>query len=107
MVNLNDDLERTVAGIAGGSTTMDTVAAQAAALARAGTAAHRGPTGNYSSMIDVVKAGGGKDRLIVNSDPLAAPKEFGHVLIRNGQQIGYVRGLHAMRNAIDRMPAVS
>lgn len=105
-MNLDATLEKTVSRLVGTSAVMDTVAAALAARARAEASKHTGGDGSFGASIQVVKAGGGTDRLIVATDPLAAPKELGHVLVRDGKQIGYVRGQHSLRNALLAMPSV-
>jgi hypothetical protein len=57
----------------------------------------------------VIKAGRGKDRLVVSNDPLGVPKELGHV-VRNradGPVLGYVKGARYMARAIEQTPEVS
>lgn len=105
-MNIDAGLEKTVARMVGSSAVMDSVAAVLAARARAEASKHTGGDGSFGASITVVRAGGGTDRLIVANDPLAAPKELGHVLMRDGKQIGYVRGQHSLRNALLAMPSV-
>lgn len=101
----------TAAKIAGEDPEIDRVANRLKVLAKSEAARNR-KSGEFGDSIIVVRAKGRRgvtDRLVVATDPFAAVKEFGHV-IRNeagGPDLGYVKGLHAMSNAIKRLPEVS
>ena len=88
---------------------MNVVAEELAGLARAEAAAVAGH--EFASSIEVQRARGPRgvaDRLIVATDPLAVPKELGHV-VRNetdGPVLGYVKGLHPMGKALAKMREV-
>lgn len=102
-----ESLESLVAGLAGSSPEMDEVASRIETVMRA-EAAKSVDTGEFERSITTVKAGKGKDRIIGSTDPLAVPKEFGHV-IRNekdGPILGYVPGLHILWKTINRLPEV-
>ncbi|MBS3177751.1 MULTISPECIES: DUF5403 family protein [unclassified Pseudoclavibacter] len=90
------------AQIAGESREMDLAAAEVAASAKAGAAAH-----NLAGHIHIEVAGRGKDRLIVFEHPQAGPIEFGH--LHNNFEPGpvspgakWVRGLWFMRRAAQK-----
>ncbi len=98
------------ARLAGDDPIMDAVAAEVLLRVQANAAA-RGDTAFASSLSARKVAGrnGVKDRIVVATDPLAAPKEFGHV-VRNekdGPIVGYAKPLRYMRDAWESMPAVS
>lgn len=104
MADVEDFADVIAAQIAGDSPVMDRVAEELAGRARRNAAKDQA----FRSSIRVVKAGRGKDRLVEATDPLAGPKELGHV-IRNepdGPVLGYVKGLRYMRNALESMPEV-
>jgi hypothetical protein len=105
MSTVYDSAEEVFAEIVGDSPLMDEVAAGIAEAARANAARHTDPSESdddrthFADSISVKTAGGGKDRIIANSDPLAIPKELGHILVRDGETVGYVKGQYSMRNA--------
>lgn len=98
------------AKIAGESSVMDGVARAIAARARANALARGDST--FASSIEVRKVRGRRgvsDREIVATDPLAVPKELGHV-IRNqadGPVLGYVKPMRYMRDALEQTPTVN
>ncbi|WP_243063188.1 DUF5403 family protein [Humibacter sp. RRB41] len=101
----------TAAQIAGESAEMDVVAEELAARAKAEAQKHR-DGGAFSSSIIVMKARGKRgvtDRLVAATDPLAVPKELGHVIKNEagGPVLGYVKGQHSMGKAVASMPVVS
>ena len=98
------------AKIAGQSPEMDRVANELARLVRSEAAKHR-RSGDFSDNILVRKVRGRRgvmDREVVADDPLAAVKEFGHVIRneKNGPELGHVKGQFNMANAIKRLPEV-
>lgn len=105
MADVFDSITRTVSIMAGKSAEIDKVAQEIAARVRVN--ASNDP--DFANSVKVVKAGNGKDRIIKATDPLAAPKELGHV-IRNepdGPVLGYVKGLRYMARAVAETPEVS
>lgn len=94
--------------IAGRSSTMDLVANQIRSRAKAHAAKHRdsGAFGDSIVVENVRGRRGVRDRLVTAKDPLAAPKELGHLLVRDGRVIGYVPGQHSMQKAIRDTPEV-
>ena len=99
------------ARIAGEDPEMDRVANKLAALIKAEARGHRASGREFADSIVVRKVRGRRgvtDREVVATDPLAAAKEFGHV-IRNtadGPDLGYVRGMFTMARAIAKLPEV-
>ena len=97
------------AKIAGASAEMDVEAGKVALRVRTNALARGDTTFAASVSVNTVRGKRGvSDRVVAASDPLAAPKEFGHV-IRNeadGPVLGYVKGLRYMRNALEAAPAV-
>lgn len=105
MAEVFDSVIRTVSIMAGRDPETAKVAQELAARVTA-NASH---DPNFARSVKVVKAGNGKDRLVVATDPLAVPKELGHV-IRNesdGPVLGYVKGMRYMGRAIEQTPEVS
>lgn len=105
MADVFDSVTRSVSIMAGKSAEMDRVAHEIAARVKVNAA--NDP--NFAKSVKVIKAGNGKDRLIVATDPLAAPKELGHV-VRNepdGPVIGYAKGLRYMGRAVADTPEVT
>lgn len=96
---------KVVAQMVGESAEMDDLANSIAALCRAEAAKHE-KDGTFERSIEVVKAGGGKDRLIQSTDPLAVPKELGHILVVHGETVGYVKGMHTMSKVYAALPRV-
>jgi hypothetical protein len=98
------------AKIGGDSPEMDAAANRLAELARTAAMEHN-DSGRFAGSIEVANVPGlrgVRDRLTYATDPLAAFKEFGHV-IRNekdGPELGYVPGQHSMQKAWQRMPGV-
>jgi hypothetical protein len=108
-VNRNAGIE--AAKIAGNSSEMDAVAARLVVLVKAEASKHN-DSGAFSNSVAAVRARGKRgvtDRLVIATDPLAAVKEFGHVVRREkgGPALGYVPGQHSMGQALARLPAVS
>ncbi|MBN9209353.1 MAG: DUF5403 family protein [Microbacterium ginsengisoli] len=97
------------AQLAGDSIEMDRIAEDLASRTRA-NAAERGDA-DYAASVRVTRARGRNgvtDRLVEATDPLAAPKELGHV-VRNspdGPVLGYVRGMRYMSRAVTETPEV-
>jgi hypothetical protein len=94
------------ARIAGDSAEMDAVADRLVLLAKSAAAEHN-DSGTFSRSIrkrNVRGKRGVRDRVVEATDPLAAIKEFGHVIRRDGDDIGYVPGQHSMQKAWRRMP---
>lgn len=97
--------QRVAAEIVGTSSAMTQIMERVANNARSLARAHNGRSWSdpsaprFADSIKVITAGGGLDRLVINTDPLAIPKEFGHILVRNGDQIGYVKGQFSMTRA--------
>jgi hypothetical protein len=97
------------AKVVGDDSEMDVIAEDLAALARTEAAAVAGH--EFASSIEVQRVRGPRgvtDRLVVATDPLAVPKELGHV-VRNeadGPVLGYVKGLHPMGKALAKMREV-
>lgn len=110
MSTVNGSASIIAAQIAGDSIEMDLVAEELATLVRAEAAVVAGH--DFAESIVVQKARGPRgvtDRLVTATDPLAAPKEFGHV-IRNetdGPELGYVKGLRPMAKALAKMREIS
>lgn len=107
MATVYKGVERTAALIAARSGAVDAKARQVQALAKA-IAAKNADERTFMNSIKVFRAGRGLDRLVAATDPLAYPKEFGHV-IRNekgGPVLGYVRGLYVMARTYRRLPRV-
>jgi hypothetical protein len=99
------------AKIAGESTEMNVVADELAARAKAEAGKHN-DGGTFASSIGVVRARGKRgvtDRLVIATDPLAVPKELGHVVKneKGGPVLGYVKGQHSMGKAVASMPEVT
>jgi hypothetical protein len=99
------------AKIAGESSEMDLVAAELEARAKAEASKHN-DDGTFASSIKVIRARGKRgvtDRLVIATDPLAVPKELGHVVKNEagGPVLGYVRGQHSMGKAVASMPEVT
>lgn len=96
------------AKIAGRSPEMDITARKLAGLAREFAREHS-DDGTFERSIEVHESRGRnrvRQLLVVATDPLAAVKEFGHV-IRNeadGPVLGYVKGQHSMFKAMKAMP---
>jgi len=107
MAEVFDSVTRTVSIMAGKSTVMDSVADELAELARGFASKHSGPNDAFVRSIRVQKAGNGKDRLVVATDPLAIPKELGHVVISHGELAGYVKGQHSLGKAVAAIHEVS
>lgn len=99
------------ARIAGEDAEMDRVAGKLAVLVKAEARGHRSSGHIFAESILVRRIRGRRgvtDREVVATDPLAAAKEFGHV-IRNeadGPELGYVRGMFTMARAIAKLPGV-
>lgn len=99
------------ARIAGEDPEMDLVANKLAALVKAEARGHRASGHDFAESIIVQRVRGRRgvtDRAVTATDPLAAAKEFGHV-IRNeadGPDLGYVRGMFTMARAIAKLPEV-
>jgi len=108
MAEVFKGLEATLAGIVARSGVMDEEAAKIEAVMRSvASGASVGP--EFIEGITIESASRGKDRVIGTTDPLAVPKEMGHV-IRNegdGPVLGYVRGAHVISKTIARLPEVS
>lgn len=98
-------LESLVAGIAGNSPEMDEVALLVETTMKSEAAKHNS-SGAFEQSITTVKAAKGKDRIVGSTDPLAVPKEFGHVIKRDGDVIGYVKGMHILGKTLDHLPKV-
>jgi len=100
-------LEKLVAGIAGDSAEMDAIAAMVESTMKA-EAAKSIDTGRFEESITTVKAGRGKDRIVGSTDPLAVPKEFGHIIRdeKGGPELGYVPGMHILGKTLARLPKV-
>lgn len=97
------------ARIAGEDPEMDRVARTLQGLVKSEAAKHR-LSGQFGASIIVQRARGKRgvmDRIVVATDPLAAIKEFGHrIVTKDGDEVGYVKGMHTMAKAIQRLPAV-
>jgi len=105
MAEVFDSVTRAVSIMAGQSAEIDKVADELAAKVRA-NASH---DSDFARSIRTVKAGNGKDRLVIATDPLAVPKELGHV-VRNetdGPVLGYVKGMRYMARAVAQTPEVT
>jgi hypothetical protein len=107
MAEVFDSVTRTVSIMAGKSTVMDDVAGELADLARGFASNHSDADSTFARSIRVEKAGNGKDRLVVATDPLAIPKELGHVVISHGELAGYVKGQHSLGKAVAAIHEVS
>lgn len=100
------------ARIAGEDPEMDRVANLLKGLIATEARGHRASGHVFAESLVVRRVRGRRgvtDREVVATDPLAAPKEFGHV-IRNeadGPVLGYVRGMFTMARAIRKLPEVS
>jgi hypothetical protein len=99
------------AQIAGESSEMDAVADELAVRAKTEAAKHS-DGGTFARSIGVVRARGKRgvtDRLVIATDPLAVPKELGHVVKNEvgGPVLGFVKGQHSMGKAVANMPVVS
>lgn len=100
------------AQIAGDSIEMDQVAEKLANRARANALANGDK--DFAESITVEKVGAKvrrsvPTRLVIATDPLAAPKELGHV-VRNeadGPILGYAKPLRYMFRALQAMPEVT
>jgi hypothetical protein len=42
----------------------------------------------------------------MSTDPLAVPKEYGHKIVRDDKVIGYVKGIHVFRDALDSLEEI-
>lgn len=108
MAQIYAGVERTAAQLTARSGEIKTMAKRIQVLAKSIAAASR-DSGAFGRSIVVRAAGRGLDRVVVATDPLAAPKEFGHI-VRNeagGPALGYVRGLHVMAKTYQRLPEVT
>jgi hypothetical protein len=100
------------ARIGGEDPEMDRVANKLAALVKAEARGHRASGRVFAASVIVQRVRGRRgvtERAVVATDPLAAAKEFGHV-IRNqadGPELGYVRGMFTMARAIAKLTEVS
>jgi hypothetical protein len=106
MSEVYDDTDEVVAQMVGDSGVIVEVAEGIAELARTYAERHTAQSWDdeqaphFASQIKVIPAAGGKDALVINTDPLAVPKELGHILITpNSDKVGYVHGQYSMRNA--------
>ncbi len=110
MASVNITASIVAAQLAGESAEMDAVAEDLAARAKAEAMKHHDSA--FATSIRVVRTPGKRgvtDRLVVATDPLAVPKELGHI-IRNqpdGRVLGYVKGMHYMGKAAASMPEAS
>lgn len=99
------------ARIAGEDPEMDRVANLVASLVKAEARGHRASGHEFADSVIVTRVRGRRgvmDRAVIATDPLAAAKEFGHV-IRNeadGPDLGYVQGMFTMARAIAKLPEV-
>lgn len=99
------------ARVAGEDPEMDRVASLLARLIKVQARGHRASGQEFADSLMVRRVRGRRgvtDREVVATDPLAAAKEFGHV-IRNeadGPVLGYVKGMFTMARAIARLPKV-
>lgn len=105
MAEIYRGFAKTLAGLDGVQVVVDAAADAVLAGARVNAAKHE-KDGTFERSLGKTKAGGGLDRLVSSSDPLAAPKELGHVLMRDDEQIGYVRGQYSLRNAALLLPPI-
>lgn len=99
------------AKIAGESAEMDAVADELVARAKAEAGKHN-DNGTFAASIRKIRARGKRgvtDRLVIATDPLAVPKELGHVVKNEsgGPVLGYVKGQHSMGKAVASMPEVT
>ena len=78
MAEIFPGFEATMARLPGVQAEVDDAAQDLAGRARVRAGQHR-DSGKFGSSIRVTKSGRGKDRLVENTDPLAWPKEFGHI----------------------------
>lgn len=94
-------IEKRVAVMAGSSVEMDQTAGAIESTMKAEAAKHV-DSGTFEDSIKTVKDARGKDRVVGSTDPLAVPKEFGHVM-PNGT---YVPGMHVLWATINSLPKV-
>lgn len=106
MANVFVNAGITAAQIAGESEDMDIAAEEFAALVRANAAGH----GGFAETVHVAKVPGKhgvSDRIVYSDHRAAFAIEHGHAIVRDGETIGYVKGIHVFSSALHEIPEVT
>lgn len=91
------------AQIAGESEDMDIAAEELATLVRANAIGH----GGFADTVHVAKVPGKhgvSDRIVYSDHEASFAIEHGHAIVRDGETLGYVPGIHAFSRALHEIP---
>lgn len=106
MANVYANAGIVAAQIAGESADMDIAAEEFATRVRINSIGH----GGFGATVKVAKVPGKhgvSDRIVYSDHSAAFAIEHGHAIVREGDTIGYVKGIHVFQKALDEIPEVT